>query len=52
MKVKIVGKTSTEKGWSIMDKQIGAVKVVFPTKFIIIWPNGKIEEHQEKESNE
>lgn len=49
MKVKLIGKETTEKGWAIMDEQLGAVKIIFPKKYIVVYANGKTEEYQQKE---
>lgn len=46
MKVKVIGKEATESGWAVMDPILGAVKIQFNSKVIIVTADGKIQEHQ------
>lgn len=49
MKIKIYGKESTEKGWQVLDSVLGAVKMVFKDKVVVVTADGKVTQYEQKE---
>lgn len=52
MKVKLYAKVKTENGFQVLEDRLGAVKVVFPTKVILITSDQKVTEYQQLELKE
>lgn len=48
MKVKVFGKESSEKGFQLLDEVLGAVKIVFAEKVVIVTADGKVTQLEQK----
>lgn len=47
MKVKVYGKEKMEKGFMILEPDLGAVKVVFINKVIVVTADQKVKEYEQ-----